>query len=69
MHKPYRLPTLWITIVAEGHGATIMANNRVGLDKDNKECVLAYHAKDANCARLGCYPVCSDNVRFVRKNA
>ena len=69
MSKPYRLPTLWSTIMAEGHGATIMANDRIGHDKDGRECVLAYHAKNASCERLGCYPVDPNNVRFVRREA
>jgi hypothetical protein len=53
--------------MAEGHGAAIMENSRVGHDRNGKECVLAYHAKDENCERLGCYPTDPNNVRFVRR--
>ncbi len=54
VRRIYRLPMLWSTVVAFGHGAKIMANGHIGRDRDGRECLLALHPQDYMCAMLGC---------------
>lgn len=54
---PRREATPWETVMAFGHGAKIMANDRVGKDRYDRDYLLALHPETLDCARFGCYEI------------